>query len=329
MASDVGLGLVGFLGIGQESTYGSAVSRTNFFEINEESIEVSEGRIESAALARVGMLNTKLAQGGIGVSGGFGFDAQYGGWERLLKHLFGTITSSNPDPTNAATVWDHKFTIADTLPTGLTVEVFRDTGGFTTEPNKSFLYQGCALTSGTFSCGVDDLLRTRFELMGRQEARAAKSTPTYDTSKLAVYHQGTILYNGDDKEVSEFSVTLNNSLEFRPKLGSRIGRQPKRSGKLQVTGSFVMEFISWAEYDDFRNATERTFTAEFLGDTISGTLKNRIYFDINVAVISGCRVVNSAPGRLTLDVGFKAYRTTTKYELEITLRNTTTASLAN
>src|SRR3990172_11182730 len=118
--SDVGLGLLGYVGIGQETSYGVAVARTNFFEINEENFETSEGRIESVALSRVGIRNTKLAQGGIGVQGGFSFDGLYAGWERPLKHLMGSVVSTQPDPTSNATVWDHKFTVADVLPTGLT-----------------------------------------------------------------------------------------------------------------------------------------------------------------------------------------------------------------
>lgn len=325
----VGLGLTGFLGFGQESTYGTPVARTNFLEINEESIETNEGRIESAALAQVGIRNTKLAQGGISVEGDFSFDAQYSGWERLMKHLMGKVTSSQPDVTSNPTVWDHAFTIADQLPTGLTIEVFRGTETFVTEPNKSFIYEGCLLTSGAFSCGVDDLLNCSFSMMGEDENRGAKSSPTYSSSKLAVYHQGTILWNNDDVEASEFSFTINNVLEMRPKLGSRRTRPPTRSGKLEVTGTIMMEFVSWSQYDDFRNATERTFKATFIGDTITGTFKNTITIDVPIAVIMGHRVTLEAPGRIQMEIDFKAYRTDVAGELTFTMRNNTTASLAN
>lgn len=325
----VGLGLTGFLGIGQESTYGTPVARTNFFEINDEGLAVEEGRIESAALAQVGIRNTKLAQGGITVGGDFSMDVQYGGMERLFKHAFGSISSSRPDPTNAPTVWRHTFSIADALPTGLTVEVFRGTEDFVTEPSKSFIYHGCLITSLNLSCGVDDLLKASFSLMGEDESRLAKSTPSYDASKLAVYHQGVVKWNTTDVEVSSFSLDINNALEYRPKLGSRLTRQPKRSGKLEVAGQFTAEFTGWEQYDDFRNMTERVLTATFTGDTIAAGFTYELLINIPIGIINSARVVLDQPGRLMMEIGFKAYRTDSAGELTLRLQNITTASLAN
>jgi len=324
----VGLGLVGFLGYGQESVYGTPIARTNFLEINEESIGVEEPQIESGALAAVGIRNTKSVQGGVSVAGDFGFDAQYAGWERLLKHLMGSISSSRPDVTSYPTVWDHTFDIANSLPTGLTLEVYRATEDFVTEPSKSFIYDGCLISAGSFSCGVDDLLKCRFTVIGHNEARGSKSTPSYNTSKLAVYHQGIIKWNANDVEVSNFTIDIANTLEGRPKLGSRYTRQPKRSGKLTVSGTFQAEFTSWAEYDDFRAATERVFNAQFIGDVIGGTYYNQITFNLPVAKIVSHKVVLNSPGRLIMEVNFKAYRTDSANELTVVMRNITTASLA-
>lgn len=326
--TDVGLGLVSFLGTGEESAYGTPVTRTRFHEINEEDLSVEEGRIESGALAQVGIRNTKVAQGGVGVSGGFSFDAPYAGWERLLKHVMGSIASIQPDPTNASSAWRHTFTIADELPTGLTVEVFRDTGNFTTEPDKSFVYSGCVLTAMNLSCGVDDLLKARFDLMGRQEARESKSTPSYDDSTLAVFHQGTLKWNAHDVCVSSFSFDLNNALEARPKLGSRFTRAPKRSGKLDVSGTFQAEFDSWSQYDDFRNKTERELIIDFVGPTIEGSITYQVKITVAIALINSYRVIADSPGRLMMEVGFKAYRTDSAGELEIELTNDVTPSLA-
>lgn len=327
--SDVGLGLKGFLGIGQESSYGTAVARTNFFEINDEDIAVEENKIESAALASVGIRSTKVKQGGISAGGSFSYDMQYAGAERLFKHVFGQISSSQPDVTSNPTVWDHTFTIADELPTGLTVEVFRDTDNFTTEPQKSFLYSGCLITSLNLSCTVDDLLKCSFQIMGKDEGRAAKSTPSYNSSELAVYHQGTLKWNNHDVEVENFSIDINNALEARPKLGSRFTRQPKRSGKLSVSGSFVAEFTRWDEYDDFRNDTNRELILQFIGPTLSGSYKYQLTITLAVAKILGHRTVNRAPGRLTMEISFKAYRTDSAGEIVAVMRNNTTASLAN
>lgn len=77
MSYNVGLGLTGFLGFGKESSYGTPVARTNFLEINSEAIDTIEQVIESAALAQVGIRDTKRAQGAVSISGSFDYDAQY------------------------------------------------------------------------------------------------------------------------------------------------------------------------------------------------------------------------------------------------------------
>src|SRR3990167_104108 len=185
---NVGLGLTSFIGHGVESTYGTPVARNRFIEYNEEDISSDEPKIESQALAQVGIRSTKVAQGGISIGGSFSFDAQWGGWERILKYAMGSIASQQPDVTSNPTVWDHTFTIASSLPTGLTLEVFRGTEDFVTEPNKSFVYHGCLITNMNFACTVEDLLRISCTIMGEDVSREAKSTPSYDASELCVFH---------------------------------------------------------------------------------------------------------------------------------------------
>jgi len=330
MSYNVGLGLTGFLGFGKESSYGTPVARTNFLEINSEAIDTIEQVIESAALAQVGIRDTKRAQGAVSISGSFDYDAQYSGWERLCTQLMGTISSQQPDPTNFPGVWQHTIQIADQLPTSTTVEVFRGTENFVTEPNKSFVYAGCVLTKATFSCKVDDLLKISFDLMGQQEARQAKSVPTYAADTLAIYHQGLVTWNSGDAEVSDFTLTLNNDMEMRPKLGSRFTRQPTRKGKLSVDCTFTAEFTSLDKYDDFRNATERQFVASFVGPLIGGTFNKMIKFTIPIAIINSHKVNLKSPGRLEVTVSFKAYRDGLgTNELTILFQNATTASLVN
>jgi hypothetical protein len=327
---NVGLGLTGYLGFGKETAYGTPVTRTNFLEINSEDINVEEGVVESAALASVGIRNTKRAQGAVSVAGNFEFDAPYAGWERLASQLMGSISSQQPDPTNYPTVWDHTISIADQLPVSTTVEVFRGTENFVTEPNKAFIYDGCVLTQGQFSCKVDDLLKVSFSLMGRQETRLAKSTPSYPSDPLAVYHQGGVTWNGEDAEVSEFSINFNNNMEMRPKLGSRFTRQPVRSGKLTVDCTFTAEFTSWARYDEFRNATERAFIADFVGALIGGVYYKRVRFSLPIGIINAHKVNLRAPGRLEATVSFRAYRdNASTNEMTIIFRNTQTASMVN
>lgn len=321
MAQDVGLGMRSYFGFGEESTWGTAVAPSSFIEINSEALIKQVGRIEAAAIIKRGLRNTHVVPGGIMVDGDVSFDVQFDGWLKLAKHAFGSLATTQPDVTNAPTAYQHKFTIADTPLTGLSVEVYRDTSQFVTEPSKAHRYSGCKVSRFELSCGVDEILRCTAGFLGKDESRVAKATDSYNLTKVAVYHQGVVSWNTTDIQVGSFNIQLDNGLGMRPKLGSRYSREPVPDNKLQVTGSFEMEFSSWDQYDDFVNTEQREFKAEFLGDTIQGSIQQQILITVPVAILNNVRVVAENPGRIMLSADFKAYRTTTQNEFELTVRN--------
>lgn len=322
MAQDVGLGMRSYFGFGDESTWSTPVAPTNFIEINSESFVKQVGRIEAQSIIKRGLRNTHVVPGGIMIDGEVSFDAQYDGWLKVAKHAFGTLVTSQPDVTNAPTGYQHKFTIADTPLTGMSVEVFRDTSQFVTEANYAHRYAGCKVGRFEMACGVDEILRVTAGFVGKDESRVAKATDTYNNTKVAVYHQGVVKWNGEDIQVGSFSIQLDNGLGMRPKLGSRFTREPVPEQKLQVTGSFEMEFSSWQQYDDFVATEQREFRATFEGDTIGGAIKQMILIVVPVAILNNVRVVADQPGRIMLAADFKAYRTDSQNEFELTVRNT-------
>lgn len=323
MAQDVGLGMRSHFGFGEESTWGTPVAPTNFIEFNSETLNKQVGRIKAASINRRGLPNTHVSPGGIMVEGDVSFEAQYDGWLKLAKHAFGTLVTSQPDPTGAPTAYQHKFTIADTPQTGLTVEVFRDTSQFVTEPSKAHQYAGCKVSRIEFGCAVDENLRVTCGFIGKEETRAAKATPSYNSARLAIYHQGVVKWNNNDIEVSSFNIALDNGLGLRPKLGSRYSREPVPDQKLQVTGSFEMEFKSWEQYDDFCNTEQREFRATFEGATIQGSIKQLMLFVVPIGILNNVRCSADAPGRIMISADFEAYRNYdgSQNELELTVRN--------
>lgn len=320
----VGVGYRGFVGYGEESSYGSTATRTHYLEINNESLQASVARIETNSIMRRGVRSDRVQLGAKNIAGNIEFDATYDGWMKLAKHAFGRIDTTSPDPTNAPTARQHKFTIQDTLPTGLTFEVFRDTTDFVTESGKSFLYTGCKINTMEFACGVDEILKVNIGVMGQDDSRAAKSTAGFTTSEFAVYHQGSLTWGSDVLPVEEFSIQLNNNLELRPKLSSQVTREPLPSAKVEVTGSFTTEFDNWSQYDDFKNSTYRVLDVVFLGDTIASTTTYKIRLLCNVGDLQDARVMLDSYGRIRIAIDFKGYRNDLNNELELFVVNTGT-----
>lgn len=321
----VGIGMRGFLAFGEESTYGTVVPRPYFLEFNSESLMVEEPKIKTGALIRRGYRNTKVGQGGISVAGSIEFEAGYGGWLKLAKHAFGRVDTISLDPTNVPTAKRHTFSITDLPPTGLSVEVFRDTTDFATESLKSFIYTGCKIGSIDFSCGVDEILKVSMALIGQNESRGTYSSPqNFSNDKFALYHQGSLLWGSDLLPIESFRVTLNNALAPRTRMGSRLTREPYPDNMVEVSGTFTIEFDTWSQYDDFRAATERTLDVNFQGDNIGSSIYKNIRLLCNVGQLTAVRPQLNSRGRIKMDVDFEAYRSAAANELELQVINTET-----
>ncbi len=316
-----GLGMNSWFGFGEENVYGTGVTPTNWLEIENESLAKEVQRIEAKSILRRGIVDNKVVPGAISVMGDVSFPVQYDGWYKLLKHAFGEVTDSQPDVTNAPTAYNHRFKITDVLPTGLTVEVFRDSTQFTTEPNKSFVYTGCKIDKVTFEAAVDQVMKVSMGFMGQNEARASRSAanPSFSNANYAIFTQGTVYWNGNDIEADKFSITLNNGLGARYKLGSALTRQPVPENKIAASGSFEAEFTGWAEYDDFVAATKREMIFDSLGSTIAGSIKERIKMTCSQTDIDKTHIILDKPGRLKLGIDFKCYRNTAQTQNEIVI----------
>lgn len=316
-----GLGMNSWFGFGEESVYGTQVTPGNWLEIESESLAKEVARIEAKSILRRGVVDNKVVPGAIMVSGDVSFPAQYDGWLKLAKHAFGQVTNSQPDVTNAPTAYNHRFVITDVLPTGLTIEVFRDTTQFITEANKSFRFGGCKVDKMTFEAAVDEVLKVSMGFMGQNESRAAYSSanPSFSNESYAIFTQGTVYWNGNDIEADKFNITLNNGLGSRYKLGSNLTRQPVPENKIAVSGSFEAEFTQWSEYDDFVAATKREMILDFLGDTIAGSIKKRIKLTCSQTDIDKTHIILDKPGRIKLGIDFKCYRNTAQTQNEIVM----------
>lgn len=316
-----GLGMNSWIGFGSESSYGTPVIPTEFIEIESETLMKEVARIEAMSILRRGTIDNKIISGAVQVGGDISFPVQFDGWLLLAYQAFGAVSNTRPDVTNAPTAWKHSFTIADVLPAALTIEVFRDTTQFTTEPNKSFIYNGCKISKIDFSCNINEVLKCSVAVMGSNEARGTRSysAPSFSNESYAVFTQAIVSYNGNDVEAHNFNISLSNNLTYRYKLGSALSREPVPDTKLIASGSFDMEFQSWNEYDDFVNTTERAMTCTFTGPLIAGTINKQIKFTCSQIFIEKVKLSLDKPGRIVMTIDFKCFRNTAQTQNEIVM----------
>ena len=178
-----------------------------------------------------------------------------------VKHLLGAVSTATTT---------HTYTIANDVPTGLTMELVRGTGS-------SEIFEGCRFPSGTFSVSSGGVMQLELEVIAETSTesgaespsvapRSAAGTPSFGSGDTPVLHShaGTLSFNSVNYSLVDFSVTLNNALARRQLLGSAVTKQPLRSDFMSVEASLTLEVedvLYKALIDDTESDAVITFTS--------------------------------------------------------------------
>lgn len=244
------------VGIGVESTWGTPVTPTRFYEWDVDASEHSYDpkRIQGSGM-QVGDGGFARADRSVSVIGQssltLGMDAQSKGMGSLLKAALGAGTSTLVSGTTYQQLFSTGLTGA--LLDALTVQygIVRSDAAGTVD---AYTYPGCTVTSLELACSAGDILKVKAELDGQSPATATVlATASYPTL-LAPFHFGqgaatiggsltlptsTTLASGGTAVTSmrEATLSLDNGANVeRWRFGGR--NQPrvaKRSAKIKAT----------------------------------------------------------------------------------------------
>lgn len=216
------------VGFGEESTWGTAVSRTHWYRcvsVNaakrtvKEIVPVLANSAGSWAPQR-----TYVPREEVRIT--MRLISQYDGMGLLYKHIFwGTPATTGSGP------YVHTYECGATLAPGLTVEVIRGTA------SNSEVYEGCMISKATFSCEAGGLMYLDLEFIGQTSAaRAAKGTPAYNSSEeLVKHHQaGTLAWNSRTLTLRSFRFVVDTKLAERQQLGAVTTGQPAPSAPWSI-----------------------------------------------------------------------------------------------
>ncbi|PWK81732.1 hypothetical protein C8D88_116144 [Lentzea atacamensis] len=306
-------------GIVDESTFGTPVTVTRFYEFVSESLKMDQARIESAAL-RSGARVTRSDRWALGkktVGGDVTFELANKSFGLLFKHMFGGVATAQPDSGGAPTVYKHTFT-PGAYPTSMTAQVGRtDTGGTT----RAFTYHGCRVESWELGCSVDEIASLKVSLNGEDEdTSTALATVSYPASlSLLTFVNGTLTIGGSTASVMSASVAGQNGLATdRYFLGSTLRKQQLEMGMRTYSGTFEAEFESLTHYNRFVNGTEAEIVLNFQGGVISGAfnyeakITANVRFDGETPNVTGPEIVGQTLPFKVVDNG------TTSIKLEYT-----------
>lgn len=273
------------LGVAEETTYGTLVVPSRFYEFVSESIAVARGRIESAGL-RNREFQSRFKPGAISPEGSVSMELATKGFGLWFKHALGAVATSQPAVATDPTVFDHLFTAGDLTAKSLSVQVGRDVNPFT--------YTGCKVGNVEIGCQVEGLATVAVGLVARGEDLAAGlATATYPASDLVSFVEGVLTLGGVEIPVTQCTWTLENTLATdRWQLGSALRRNPERSGFRNLTGSFEADF-DLALYNRYVSGETAELKLKFAGATITGTykyeteVKAQVRFDGDTPTVGG------------------------------------------
>lgn len=310
---DLGIGT--WLGFAEESTYGTAESRTHYIRAVMAGIQRARSIKPTPELFHDGVdYRRDYAEKDV-VGGDFEVLGHYEGHGILLKHLFGSVSTTGP----VSSVYTHTYSMADALPTGLTIE--QKIGDL----SSSEVFEGCKLTRGVLSVDPAGIMRWRFSVLGETSGGiVAAGTPTFSTNYYPILHNhsGQIGFNSVNSKMKHFELEVNNQLAERQLLGSLNTDEPVRQNFREVFIRATLERESAkraAHYAETQGNVTLTLTRAS-GSDLAITGYNAKIVDI--------RDVISSPGIIDQQIVWRCYADGTNKAAKIVIQNSQTTAIA-
>lgn len=296
-----GLGYKGGLfQFADESNYGTPVEVDKAIEFVSESLTKDQPHLQTAGVNALIRDKDDVEKGRVAVSGDVEAELRYEGFDELFYHALGSINSSLNDTDS----YTHTITMADTLPTGLTMEVDMDT--------KAKQAEGCKINTLSFSGEADGFMMCTIGIMGEDLTYITPSTGnSLPTANLIPFSEVAVTYGGDSYDVRSFELELNNNLdEDRYYVGANTHKEPLRGGdRPEITGSLTIDFEDNTEFDDFVAQNTNDIVITMTGDNIEETYDYKIELTAKNCILTGGVPEVSDIGLIPLEIPFRAYAT--------------------
>lgn len=286
----VASGIVSQFGIAEETTAGTRVVPTRFFEYTSETIAFARARIISKAMRAGRVLGPLHWAPGIGeVKGPATFECAPQGFGLLLKHMFG------PNVTTGAGPYTHTFAGGGNLDgVTFTVQIGRPGIDGTVNP---FDYLGMAITDWSLDAEINQFLMMTCTFYGMTESTAnSLASASYPSTIIPfTFLNGSLTIAAAAQDVTKFTLGgSNNLVTGRHQMRATTPEQPKaalQGDRRAVTGSFSADFASLTAYNRYVNGTEAAMALTFVSGANSLTITMNVRFDGTTPSVNGPALV--------------------------------------
>lgn len=247
-------------GFGDESTWGTAASRTIWVRGISESMKRSVKKVRRPHLYHATSSGNRTSHyiEADEAGGTIEFEMNWEGLGILLRHIFfGSFITSGSGPT-----YTHTLKLAVSPPTGgLTLQVNRGDG-------TSEVFEGCRVSKATFKIEAGGTMRCTLDIIAETSGgRVSAGSPSFSSNDVPLIHHqaGTVGFNSQTYTAKSVEITVDNKFARRQLLGSKLTKEPKPSDFRDITVKVDMEW----ENDNLNTAltadTESDLTLSFSG----------------------------------------------------------------
>lgn len=304
----IGSGLSAQLGLGMESTYGTYVAPTRFYEFNSESLTPDVRKLYSFArgsgrFQRASRVRTFV----VGGNGDVELDVVTKGFGKIFEHMLGAMASSQVASTAE---YKHTATPATNGLAGksLTVQVGRPSTDGVVRP---FNHLGGKIGGWTLSAAMDEILKLALTFDFKSvETSSALATASYPSGAAPLtFLDGTLTINGSSAATLK-SVSLSgaNAMDVERRSFGNVKREPIENGEFAITGEFASEFESLDAYNAWIAGTQQAnLVVTFTGGTIPTTSNPyKLVLTLPVIEYTGSAPQVQGPEVLQQNLPFKA-----------------------
>lgn len=263
------------LGFANESTYGTPVTVTRFFEYESEGIEESQGRTEGDPL-RVGsgfVRSDRSTPYFAGASGSVQMAVLTKGFGYFLQHMLGSVATSGPVET---TVFTHTGTEGALVGKSFTMQMNRPFHPAGT--NQAFTYEGGKVTEWGLSNSVDGNLLLDMSMDFQQVSTAtALATASYPTGmENFTWAGGVVNIGGSNYDITEFALNVDNGQAVdRRQIRANTDKKEPTSSRREATFSLKADFESLTQRNRVHVTTNAAMHAQIIatwnGPTLLGS----------------------------------------------------------
>lgn len=280
-------GINGQFGLAAESTYGTAVTVTEFFPIISENLKETIARIDddTQIAGRRMRDSTQWGPGAVSVAGSVQTLLFKTGTRTLLEHMIGTEAGAGP----------YTYTPGSLVGDSMTMQVGRPSTDGTVNP---FTFAGMKVASWEIAAAEGQSVTLGLDCIGQSMTTAtALATASYGSLVPFRYVDASLTIAGSAYKVKQLRLSGNNMLTERRFDGQNTTEEPLEEDLRDYGGSFSSEFIDLTQVNRFRNGDEAAFVVTFSNGAQSLVFTMNCRFDDGNPALAG-------RGILDLDVPF-------------------------